>query len=126
MTTQATKNEPTWLEYLIVYLVLGALAVFVYSSVLSPRGYTFAAGWATLRGQKKPDAENQAAKKPPEKSKAMEVDMPAAMVEPEMTPMPKATGSGHACRRALQSFPAPGPGAQGGEEIGRASCRERV
>jgi len=90
MTTQATKNEPTWLEYLIVYLVLGALAVFVYSSVLSPRGYTFAAGWATLRGQKKPDAENQAAKKPPEKSKAMEVDMPAAMVEPEMTPTPKA------------------------------------
>ncbi|MBU1243873.1 hypothetical protein KKD52_09160 [Myxococcota bacterium] len=87
MTTTTTKNEPTWLEYLIVYIVLGALAVFVYTSVLSPRGYTFAAGWSTLRGQKKPAGENKAAKKAPEKEKAMEADMPADMAEPEISPM---------------------------------------
>ncbi|MBU1070627.1 hypothetical protein KJ975_13765 [Myxococcota bacterium] len=84
MTTTTTKNEPTWLEYLIVYIVLGALAVFVYTSVLSPRGYTLAAGWSTLRGQKKPAGDNKAAKKAPDKEKAMEADM----TEPEIPPPP--------------------------------------
>jgi len=88
MTTTTTKNEPTWLEYLIVYIVLGALTVFVYSSVLSPRGYTLSAGWAMLRGQKKPAGENKAAKKAPDKEKAIVADMPADMPEPEMAPAP--------------------------------------
>ncbi len=85
------KNEPTWLEYLIVYVVLGAVAVFVYTSVLSPRGYTFAAGWATLRGQKKPDAPKKAAAPPPMKEAPMEADMPADMpadTPAEMAPPP--------------------------------------
>ncbi|PKN47693.1 MAG: hypothetical protein CVU59_01920 [Deltaproteobacteria bacterium HGW-Deltaproteobacteria-17] len=114
MTTTTTKNEPTWLEYLIVYIVLGALAVFVYTSVLSPRGYTLAAGWATLRGQKKPDAENKAAKKAPDKEKAMEADMPAEVPVPEMAPPPpmpvvieKPSGSERSAEMATPPPPMP-------------------
>lgn len=85
------KNEPTWLEYLIVYVALGAVAVFVYTSVLSPRGYTFAAGWATLRGQKKPDARKKDAALAPMKESPMEADRPAdppADMPVEMAPPP--------------------------------------
>jgi hypothetical protein len=110
MTTTTTKNEPTWLEYLIVYLVLGGLAVFVYTSVLSPRGYTFAAGWATLRGQKKP-AENKDARKAPEKEKAMEADMPADMAEPDMamSPMPVVIEKPSGSERSAEMAPPPPP-----------------
>ena len=85
MDAQNKKNEPTWLEYLIVYVVLGAVAVFVYTSVLSPRGYTFAAGWATLRGHKKPEAGKKAAAPAPMKAAAMEADVPAE--KPTETPV---------------------------------------
>lgn len=91
MDAQNKKNEPTWLEYLIVYVVLGVVAVFVYTSVLAPRGYTIAAGWATLRGHKKPDTGKKPATPAPMQAAAMEADMPAdtpADLPAEMAPPP--------------------------------------
>jgi hypothetical protein len=112
MTTQNPKNEPTWLEYLIVYLALGALAVFVYTSVLAPRGYTFATGWATLRGHKPPDTGKKTAKKAPEKKNSIEAEKPAVTAGSETAPAPpmpviieKPSGS----ERSAEMAPTPPP-----------------
>ncbi len=99
MTTQTAKNDPTWVEYLIVYLVLGIAGYMVYSSVLSPKGYTISAGWAVLRGQKKPAIQEKessttapqkatAEMKPEPNPEAPTYPTPPVMSPPMQAPMP--------------------------------------
>lgn len=47
------KNDPTFFEYLIVYVVLTVVFFGVYKAVLKPRGYTPGKLYSLVTGQKK-------------------------------------------------------------------------
>ncbi|MBU1221749.1 hypothetical protein KKF34_13110 [Myxococcota bacterium] len=47
------KNDPTFFEYLIVYVVLTAVFFGVYKAVLKPRGYTPGKLYSLVTGQNK-------------------------------------------------------------------------
>lgn len=89
LPTDTPRNDPTWLEYMIVYIVLGLAGLFLYRSILAPQGYTFSAGWAMLRGknQSTPTQTNEKTPKPnpPQPAATPEPDM--NLQEPPMTPV---------------------------------------
>lgn len=89
LPTDTPRNDPTWLEYMIVYIVLGLSAFFLYRSILAPQGYTFSAGWAMLRGKNQPTPTQTKEKKPeantPQPAATPESEM--NIQEPSMTPV---------------------------------------
>ncbi len=84
-STDSPRNEPTWLEYLIVYIALGLTGFFLYRTVLAPNGYTFSAGWAALRGKAKPAAAAPAPDMKPANENAEKV-VPEMKPEEDMQP----------------------------------------
>ncbi|MBN2724157.1 MAG: hypothetical protein JXR95_08820 [Deltaproteobacteria bacterium] len=73
--TKKPENNPTWFEYLLVWLIMGGILFAVYKTVLKPSGYTpgYVYSLVTGKGKKasgsmKSDSKNsQSMKAGPEK-----------------------------------------------------------
>lgn len=85
--SETPRNDPTWLEYLIVYIVLGVGGFFLYQSVLAPNGYTFSAAWKALRQKPAPAASpRENAAKPALESADMPADSQTEKTMPTKPP----------------------------------------
>ncbi len=106
MTTDASKNEPTWIEMGIAYVFWAVLFLVIYTSVLKPRGYTIGAGINWLKGksakvEKKADKDKKKVTAPvmaPEMAPEVVPDMAPAKVQP--------MASSHPVMRPVHTAPA--------------------